>query len=126
MCFPSRDPGAVLLDLSDEGAWERERRSAEKLEDLVSKSGMPYHEIEGSLKKTGFREKIKCAKTDFEIIPGTHQEIAYWCSVEKRWVQGAPSGEEYDDIGVLSGSAGLSLFCRSCGQEIGKEVRLRS
>lgn len=120
MSSPHRHPGAAMLDLSDQGAWEGERKKAVTLEELQSPSGRPYQEDVSSSSRPHARPRY--ARTDFEIIPGYQEEVAYWCEGEHLWIQGAPAGDEYNDIGPLSGSAGLVLICRSCGYEIGRQV----
>lgn len=36
------------------------------------------------------------------------------------WVMGEPEAREYNDIGLLSGSAGTQYCCRICGKMIGE------
>lgn len=41
-------------------------------------------------------------------------EDAYYCNDCSGWVAGKPLEEEFDNIGVLSGSAGTRLKCNLC------------
>jgi hypothetical protein len=113
-----------MLELSDKYAWEGERKKAFRLEELTSPSGMPYIKDE-SISHSPFFE-LFYARTEFEDCTRHHPEVAYWCSEEKLWIQGAPAGEPYDNISFLSGSAGLELRCRSCGAMLDKLVTKRS
>lgn len=125
MSQPYRNPQAEILDSLDAGAWKGERKRAIALEDLKSASGMPYQEEEPERCKF-FADEPLYARTEHETIPGTNEEIAYWCHIEELWIQGAPSGEEYDNVNFLSGGSGLNLICRSCGHEIGRLIERMS
>jgi hypothetical protein len=123
---PVRDASAVMLDLIDQAAFEGDRRTVANLAELESPSGQSYHELAGRTRRTPFFGEIKYASTDYEVIPGTREEVAYWCHLEELWVQGTPGGQAYNNLGPLSGSAGLNLVCRSCGRKIGQSVMMRS
>lgn len=115
-----------MLDLSDQGAWVGERKKAATLEGLQSPSGRLYHEETESSSPSPIHLEPRYAQTDFEVVPGHNDEVAYWCDSEGLWIQGTPSGEPYNDIRLLSGSAGLKLVCRSCGSEVGRLVEKMS
>jgi len=128
---PFRHPGAAMLELSDQGAWEGERKMAARLEDLESLSGRPYvEEVDEGKRRLGFglTTEPRRASTDHTHVPGfgVKEEIAYYCPHEELWIQGSPMGEGYNDISFLAGSAGLKLICRSCGHEVGRIVEVVS
>lgn len=122
------DPLGQLYEIQDQDAFKGERRSARNLEDLVSPSGMPYHEITDKPR----REHPRTARTDFNLLAGSphghthYSEFAFFCEHEGLWIQGAPSAAPYDNLGPLSGSAGWNLSCRICGRDIGRLVEKRS
>jgi len=97
--------------------------TAEKLEDLRSKSGQPF--VEDDEKKT-FRDYRTAATQEDEY------EVAYLCRfmyIEELgltegsgcgWVKGEPLGKPYDDMGPLCGSKGYRQYCKICGDKIGE------
>jgi hypothetical protein len=105
--------------------------TAATLDDLKSKSGEPF--VEEKEKKTWGREYRLATVTEDSPITGKSMvtETAYFCcdmfsvfSKENEnsdgcgWVKGQPIQKAYDDIGVLSGSAGYNIFCKICGKLI--------
>jgi len=99
---------------------------AERLEDLRSKDGTLF------LRETP--GKYISAKAFDPSINWRLQETAYLCHCQFipigedpnscGWVKGEPRREEYNEIGLLCGSAGYRYYCRVCNQLIG-EVQTR-
>jgi hypothetical protein len=122
---------AKKLDLIRDSA-RRQGLIADKLQDLKSESGNPF--IEEKPRSKGFGGegyRIAVVKGKF----GNAEEAAYLCeemysfgkdSSGCGWVRGNPRTENYDDIGVLSGSAGVNYYCKICGRLIGRDVHVRS
>ena len=89
-----------------------------RLEDLKSKSGEPFIELQREREGHEHREAKSSDKT----------EVAYLCcgmyiKEDKDscgWVKGRPKEQEYDEIGVMAGSAGIRYYCKICGKEIGE------
>lgn len=52
-------------------------------------------------------------------------ETAYYCPT-CGYVPGRPHNENYDDIGILSGSRGIKHSCGICRDELGRTVLVRS
>lgn len=123
-------PFVTLFEMDDHDAFRGERRTAKHLEDLVSDSRMPYHEItEGSISKLEYH----VARTNYDplataVDPGlTHRpELAYYCEHDGLWIQGAPEARKYNNIGRLSGSSGVTLHCRICKHTICHTAEMRS
>jgi len=88
------------------------------LKDLKSESGSPFIELQRERKGYEYREAKSSDKT----------EVAYLCcgmyiKEDKDscgWVKGRPKEQEYDEIGVIAGSAGIRYYCKICGKEIGE------
>jgi len=96
---------------------------AEKLEDLKSKSGLPFAIETGRSGYIG-------AAVKKNVSLGAHvfvdiAEVAYFCP-GCGWVKGSPKSTKYNDIGPLSGSAGINYHCKICEAFVGKEVHVRS
>jgi hypothetical protein len=53
-------------------------------------------------------------------------DSAYFCNMGCNWVLGVPETGNYDDIGFLSGSAGVNFYCKICGMHIGQKIYKRS
>ncbi len=115
------------------GAARRQGIIADKLDDLKSESGQPF--VEEKTKRSFFGQNFRIAvvRMDVSIAEKTLpvvEETAYLCKAlyscggEKDscgWVKGNPRHENYDDIGPLSGSAGVRYYCKICGKLIGED-----
>ncbi len=119
---------------------------AQRLEDLKSKSGQPFKEEART--SFGFRHKdYRRAVVKKKILKGLLAgksltiESAYLCrspylaltSKSRKkdpdscgWVKGNPVSKDYDNIGFLSGSAGIRYYCKICGKLIGEEQHVIS
>jgi hypothetical protein len=51
-----------------------------------------------------------------EILP---KNQAYFCPYGCNWVRGSPGVAEYNERGMLAGSAGTKYSCRICGALLG-------
>jgi hypothetical protein len=114
------------------GAARRLGIIADKMEDLKSESGNPFVEDRSriiGLGENGYRAAV------VRGYLGSVEEAAYLCEEMYssggggsgcRWVKGNPQTENYDNIGALSGSAGVNYYCKICGQLIGRDVNVRS
>lgn len=121
-------PITSIYESLDHGAFTGERLSAKELKDLISESGAPYQE---ETKEAGISwdDMPRTARTNHDPLglSFSHRpEIAYWCPIEILWIQGAPKAIQYNDIALLSGSAGHKLICRCCNHQIGTLVEMRS
>jgi hypothetical protein len=127
---------AGLKDLNAEIARLREKRenylrdqayalglASLDLADLRSERGHGFIEL------VDRHHSFRRAKEDVDAP--YDEEWAYWCgyaglfgagkeSVGCGWVRGWVRSESYDDIGMLSGSAGERHYCQLCGAEIGE------
>ncbi len=67
-------------------------------------------------------KKIKMA-----MIPGTDifkrnpEKVTYFCKRGCGWVKGFPKEKWYNDLGLLSGSAGWVYLCHICGEPLARE-----
>ena len=114
------------LDLIRSSA-RRQGLTSDNLNDLRSENGNPF--IEEKVGDKGFgRNGYRIAVTKKEA--GKIRETAYLCRNSEGdgcgWVRGNPRIENYNDIGVLSGSAGVNYYCKICGRFIGKEALIMS
>jgi len=87
--------------------------TAESLDELRTENGQPFVEV-GRV-YGGYRQAVSLG------------ERAYFCRPQYMpegpgcdWVIGEPVERQYDEIGVLAGSAGTRYYCRICGQQIGE------
>ena len=101
------------------------------LEDLKSSSGKPFLE-----KAQESREMYRKAVV-LKPIEARHRfpslnisETAFFCHSiyllqndedSCGWVKGDPIKEKYNEIGLLSGSAGVRYYCPICGKLVGEE-----
>ncbi len=95
--------------------------TAARLEDLKSECGQPFIEDE-----SGFSYRRATAKGEGK----SHREleIAYLCASPYLmkgedeytcgWVKGNVIRKKYDEIGLMSGSAGTRYFCKICGKQV--------
>jgi len=113
--------------------------TASTLKELKSKSGKPFVEVKS---KRTFGQDYRTAAVKGEVpaelkklnLPMQIRETAYLChemySKKKTdscgWVKGNPIARSYDDIGILSGSAGTQFYCKICNKMIGDHVTIRS
>lgn len=109
---------------------------SDTLEGLESKSGKPF--VEEKKGKSFFGHDYRRAVVMGDPVgklPAVPIETAYFCrspfSPQKDadscgWVKGQPIGKSYDDIGFLSGSAGIRYHCKICGQMIGEHRSILS
>lgn len=44
----------------------------------------------------------------------------YWCDTCHGWILTEPKSKTYNDIGCLSGSAGIELVCHNCNKIVGR------
>lgn len=99
---------------------------ASDLADLRSTDGRPFVEGHG-------HGDLRMATVEGEVpLMG---ERAYWCGHESfsrekvegcGWVLGLPRESAYDDIGMLSGSAGSEYHCKLCSSYLGREQTIVS
>jgi hypothetical protein len=98
---------------------------ADNLEDLRSSGGKPFIREESRIRgmpTMAYEE----GKDDFLA------ESAYLCAGSHTgepfcgWVRGVPEETPYDDIGVLSGSAGTRFTCPVCNAQIGEHQEIVS
>lgn len=93
---------------------------ADKLEDLESNSGETFE-----ITKRYFYKSAKAGE-------GIKREEAYFCGDLRRgnplcgWVKGEPEKEDYNNIGILCGTAGTIYRCRVCGEIVGERVSMMS
>lgn len=110
--------------------------AATELKDLRSEKGRSFEEREKVPHRWG---ELRKAHEVLESGEDTYkQEWAYFCgftdSFGKQekihigcgWVRGWPKDQEYDDIGVLSGSAGIRFSCQICGMKVGEDQQMVS
>lgn len=117
---------------------KRKGLTAPTLEELKSKNGEPFVEVK-STRTSGRDYREAAAKKEIKF-PGIKskrfelEEQAYLCHdmFSKKdtdscgWVRGAPVEREYDNIGFLSGSAGVRFYCKICGKMIGEHKTVMS
>lgn len=98
--------------------------TADTLEDLRSEAGNPFVE-----EPQYGRERVRRARE--QGGDEYNEEWAYLCVNPYAWgfadppkgcgwVRGVPDERPYDDIGMLSGSAGTKDYCRICGGLVGE------
>ena len=107
--------------------------AAEKLEDLRSERGLTFSEVEHRDYMSLHQARENTDPTDRKAR--YNQEWAYYCGFEDLsggmtlccgWVRGYPRSESYDDIGCLSGSAGMRYYCQICGHLVGERQNVVS
>ncbi len=100
--------------------------TAPSLEELKSKSGKPFRELErqSSYKKAVVRRgtrPVNFIEESAYLCQPMHAEMMPKGIIEEcGWVKGNPVGGAYDNIGPLSGSAGIEYYCKICGTLIGR------
>jgi hypothetical protein len=100
-------------------AAKRQDLIAERLKDLKSQTGGKF--IAQKRKERPYKEIRTAIVRENSIIV----DNAYFC-MGCNWVLGVPRTEDYDNIGFLSGSAGVNFYCKICGMKIGRFVTIRS
>ncbi len=101
--------------------------TASNLEDLKSESGESFREEKSDNRTWGHEYRSAVVLR----APGGSPhiaEMAYLCHSPYLkddpdscgWVKGIPVEKEYNDIGFLSGSAGVRYYCKICGKQIGE------
>lgn len=102
---------------------------ATTLEGLKSKRGRPFVPME-RFPGRRYTQAVVQVEAPFSLAV----ETAYLCKGIYQeedpdscgWVKGEPNERSYDDIGVLSGSAGHRYYCRICGKQIGEVYLIMS
>ena len=116
---------------------KRKRLTAPTLEELKSKSGKPFVEVKSTrmlgddYRSAEAKEEVSFGKAKLLLERTEQAYLCYESSIFSKedtdscgWVKGMPVEKKYNDIGVLSGSAGIRFYCKICGKKIG-EHRLR-
>lgn len=108
--------------------------TALRLEELGSRSGEPYQMLpEGKRSvfaeaQAGIGEHAYLCMFQPDVYesllePNEHIDLERdLCG----WVKGFPKAEAYDDIGALSGSAGIQYHCKVCGMYLGHDAYTHS
>lgn len=105
--------------------------SADTPELLRSERGLEFREDDGGARG---RFPVRYAyEKESERRFGS--EAAYWCGYDPLfsgvivgcgWVKGEPLAESYNNLGPLSGSAGVEYRCRVCRELIGRDEQILS
>jgi len=111
------------------------------LKKLQSKSGKPFvrERKKGRWDYDDYARATVKERSSLPGFPPTVVEVAYLCRPMNSlfsprgkklhgcgWVKGIPTEKKYNDLGPLSGSAGIKYYCRICGELIGESIHTRS